>query len=359
MAKSSKKRKAAKEKQTSTDTASDASRTTEQESASQQAGVFRHGGASERARGRQAARPSQMPRKGWREILKRVKTNNAEDSLSVVSAGVAFYCFLAIFPAMAATVSIYGLVADPAQLSEHLDVLGRFLPDKAYQIIGEQLRAIVNSSGGALGLGLLFGFLVALWSATRGMKALIAALNIAYSETETRSYFKLLGLSLLLTLGAIIFGLLCLSAVAAPPAILNLIHPPAAVGPAVSIGRWPVLAILVMLALDVIYRYAPDRNRAKWKWINWGAAAATLLWIIGSLAFSFYVTYFGKYNETYGAIGAIVILLLWMFMSAYAVILGAELNAELEHQTAVDTTRGEDQPMGQRGAHVADTLGDP
>ncbi len=309
-------------------------------------------------RGRGAETPSEIPKAGWRDIFWRVKENTARDSLSVVAAGVAFFWFLAIFPALAAAVSIYGLVSEPSELATHLDVLSRVAPRQAYGIISDQLRDIVSNSGGALGFGFFFGLIVSIWSSAKGMKALISALNIVYNETEERSFFTLTGLALLFTLGVVLFGLISLIAIVALPAFSRFLGFPDPFQALIAIGRWPLLAVLIMVAVSIIYRFAPDRTQAKWRWINWGAAISTVLWIIGSLAFSFYISNFGKYNETYGSIGAIMVLLLWFFLSAYVVLIGAELDAELEHQTRVDSTVGEHRPMGQRGAYVADTLGE-
>ncbi len=309
-------------------------------------------------RGRGADRPREIPTSGWRDILLRVYDNNLRDNLSVVAAGVAFFWFLAICPALAAAVSIYGIVADPAELSSHLDTLSRLAPRQAYGIISDQLRSIASDSEKALGFGFFLGLLVSIWSAAKGMKALIGAMNIVYNETEKRSFFKLTGLALLFTLGAIVFGLISLITIVALPALFRFLAFPETLQTAFSIGRWPLLAILIMAAISVIYRYAPARTLAKWRWISWGAALATLLWIIGSLGFSFFVSNFGSYNETYGSIGAIMVLLLWFFLSAYAVLIGAEIDAELEHQTRLDSTVGERRPMGERGAYVADTIGE-
>lgn len=309
-------------------------------------------------RGRDAEAPKEIPKDGWRDILLRVKENNVRDSLSVVAAGVAFFWFLAVFPALAAAVSIYGLVSDPAELASHLDALSRLAPRQAYSIISDQLRDIVSNSGGALGFGFFFGLTVSIWSSAKGMKALIGAMNIVYNETEERSFFRLTGLALLFTLGAVLFGLISLAAIVALPALFRFLGFPDPFQTLIAIGRWPMLAVLIMAAVSIIYRFAPNRAQAKWRWISWGAALSTVLWIIGSLAFSFYVANFGQYNETYGSIGAIIVLLLWFFLSAYAVLVGAEIDAELEHQTRVDSTIGVHRPMGQRGAYVADTLGE-
>jgi membrane protein len=189
------------------------------------------------------------------------------------------------------------------------------------------------------------------------MKALITALNIVYDEAESRGFIKLNGLALLLTFGGILFMLLSLALITALPFIFSTLGLPDSIQTALSISKWPVLAILIMVAVSVLYRYAPDRDRARFRWISWGAVVATLLWIAASLLFSFYVSNFGSYNKTYGSMGTIIILLMWFFLTAYAVLIGSELNAEMEHQTKKDTTRGKPEPMDQRGAHAADTVG--
>ena len=308
-------------------------------------------------RGRKADKPSAIPKPGWRDILLRVKEEQNKDNVSIISAGVAFYSLLAIIPALAAMVSIYGLVFDPAGIQQQLSFLQNILPPEAYQLLQSQLNRLVSGSGGTLSLGLIVGLLLSIWSAAKGMKALIIALNIAYDETESRSFFKLNGMALLLTFGGILFVLLSLALIAALPAIFGTLGLPDSIQTALSISKWPVLAILIMVAVSVLYRYAPDRDHPRFRWLSWGAAGATLLWIVASLLFSFYVSNFGSYNKTYGSLGAIVILLMWFFLTAYSVIMGAELNAEMEHQTQKDTTRGNPAPMGQRGAHAADTVG--
>ncbi len=308
-------------------------------------------------RGRSARKPSSIPKPGWRDILLRVKDEQGRDNVSILSAGVAFYSLLAIIPALAAMVSIYGLVFDPSGIQQQLSMLLGILPQAAYDLLQSQLQRLAESSGGALSLGLIVGLLLSIWSAAKGMRALITALNIAYDEEEKRGFLKLNLMALLLTFCGIIFVLLSLSLIAALPALFGSLGLSGTMQTVVSLSRWPILALLIMVGLALIYRFAPYREKPRFRWVSWGALAATLLWIIVSLLFSYYVANFGSYNKTYGSMGAIVILLMWFFLTAYVVLMGAELNAEMEHQTGKDSTSGTPQPMGQRGAHVADTLG--
>lgn len=317
----------------------------------------RKGTHEDQGRGREAAKPGEIPKPGWRDILKRTWAEQSKDNLSLVAAGVAFYAMLALFPAIAALISIYGLLADPAQLQSQIGEVSGVLPGEARSIIQSQLSKVVAGAGGALSLGAVAGLLVALWSASKGMKGLIQALNISYGEDESRSFLKLNAISLLLTASGLLFFILALTAVVAMPALLDNLGLPDAVMWTVSIARWPLLAIAGMLALAVLYRYGPDRDKPRWRWVSWGSAGATVSWLAASLLFSLYVSQFGKYNETYGTLGAVVILLTWLFLTAYVVLLGAELNAEMERQTRKDTTEGRPKPIGGRGAHAADTLG--
>ncbi|MFO7597842.1 MAG: YihY/virulence factor BrkB family protein [Desulfocurvibacter africanus] len=311
----------------------------------------------EPGRGREAASPGEIPKPGWRDILKRTWAEQSKDNLSLVAAGVAFYAMLALFPAIAALISIYGLLADPAQLQSQIGEISGVLPADARSIIQSQLSKVISGAGGALSLGAAVGLLLALWSASKGMKGLIQALNISYGEEESRGFLKLNAISLLLTVSGLVFFILALTAVVAMPALLDNLGLPDAVMWTVSIARWPLLALAGMLALAVLYRYAPDRDEPRWRWVSWGSAGATMAWIAASLLFSLYVSQFGNYNETYGTLGAVVILLTWLFLTAYVVLLGAELNAQMERQTRKDTTKGKPTSMGRRGAQAADTLG--
>jgi membrane protein len=310
------------------------------------------------ARGRAADTPKEIPASGWRDVLWRVKDETARDNLSLVAAGVAFYALLAIFPAIAATVSIYGLLVDPQTVSEQLAATSQVLPEEARSIIDEQLTRVASSAPTALGLGALVSLLLALWSANKGTQSLIAALNIVYDEREKRGFVRLTLISLGLTLAIILFVIVGLAAIAALPALLGNLGLPEEVRRLAGWLRWPLLGLGFVTGLAVLYRFAPSRNEPRWRWVTWGAVLATVLWLLGSALFSWYVANFGAYNETYGSIGAVAVLMMWFWLSALIVLLGAELNAEMEHQTSRDTTRGPERPMGERGAYVADTLGE-
>ncbi len=316
------------------------------------------GGRDARARGRTAHAPGQIPAKGWKDILWRVWEEQSKDNISMIAAGVAYYAILALFPAIAAAVSIYGLVADPGTIEGQFDTLAGFLPGEALQVLKDQARMVASAPSGGLSIGVAVGLLFTLWSASRGVNALIGALNIAYEEEEKRGFIRLAVTSVVMTLGGILFLIVTLAVVVVVPTILNLVP----LGPtwewAVRLVRWPILGAAILLALAVLYRYAPSRAEPKWRWVTWGSVAAGGIWLLGSIGFSIYVANFGNYNEAYGSVGAVVILLLWLNLTAYAILLGAELNAEMEHQTAKDTTDAPEKPMGQRGARMADTLGE-
>ena len=309
-------------------------------------------------RGRHASTPSEIPVKGWKDTLFRVKDELGKDNISIVASGVAFYFLLAIVPALGATISIYGLVSDPATVEQQLTAISSFLPQEAHAILEDQLTRITSQSGGALGIGAIIGLLLTIWSATKGVKTLMTALNIAYDETESRSFIKLNLIALALTVGAIAFVIIALVTVAALPALFGNLGLEETIRTLVNYLRWPALMLVLIVALGVLYRYGPSRSTPRWRWVSWGAVTAAVLWIVGSGLFSYYVSNFGSYNETYGSLGAVVILLMWFFLTAYIILLGAELNSELEHQTAVDSTVDGTQPMGERGAYVADTLGE-
>lgn len=308
-------------------------------------------------RGRSADRPSEIPARGWRDVLRRVWGESSRDNVDIVAAGVAFYAFLAIPPLLAAVVSIYGLVVDPARVSQQLEELSQVLPEQAREVVGDQLRQVAASSGTALGLSFALSLALSLWGSMKATKALMTACNVAYDEEEGRGFVRQNALALMLTLGTILFLGASLVLVAVLPVVVDKLGLGGAARAALEVGRWGVLALLVLGALSLLYRFAPSRRGARWRWITWGSALATGVWIGASALFSLYVSNFGSYDETYGSLGAIVVLLFWLYLTGYAVMLGAELNAELEHQTARDTTRGPERPMGERDAYVADTLG--
>jgi membrane protein len=291
-------------------------------------------------------------------VLKRVKAEVKEDNVGLLAAGVAFYAMLAIFPAIIAVVTVYGMVADPDQVKTQVGELAKSLPAGADELLEDQLTNVVNAGRQALSIGLALSLLALLWSVSSGVQGLIKSLNVIYDEKETRGFVKLRGLSLLLTLGAIVVAVVALALITVFPGVIDGLGLGRAGQVAASVARWVVLAVLVLLALGVVYRLGPDRANPRWRWVSAGAVVALVLWLLGSVGFSYYVDNFGKYNQTYGALAAVIILLLWLFLSAFAVLLGAEFNAETERQTARDTTTGPERPPGERGAEVADDIAD-
>jgi membrane protein len=310
------------------------------------------------AAGRDAERPSEIPARGWFAILRRVRAEVKEDNVSLLAAGVAFYAMLAIFPAIIATVTVYGLVADPEQVRSQIGEFAKGLPTGVEQLLTDQLTKAVGAGRQALSIGLVVSLLGVLWSASGGVQGLVKSLNLVYDERETRGFLKLRGLSLLLTLGAIVVAVVAIALVAVFPGFIGGLGLGRIGELAASIARWVVLAVLAMTAFAVVYRFAPDRANPRWRWVSGGAVVALVLWLLGSFGFSWYVDNFGNYNQTYGALAAVIILLLWLFLSAFVVLLGAEFDAETERQTARDTTTGPERPLGERDAEVADTLGE-
>ena len=300
--------------------------------------------------------PTQIPAQGWKQVLLRTKQQIKEDNIPLLAAGVAFYAFIALFPALIAAVTVYGLVADPGTVEQQIGSFSDALPREAASLLTDQLTDIAGGSSSALGWGLLLSLGGALFAASGGMQNLIKAVNIAYDEEETRGFLKLRGLALALTLGAIVFIVVAIGLVAVVPVVLDAAGLGAAGRIAAQVARWAGLVVFVLVALGVIYRYAPDRDDPKFRWVGLGSAVATILWVIGSAAFSLYVSNFGSYGKTYGALAGVVVLLLWMYLTSYIVLLGAEINAEAERQTTRDTTQGPEQPMGERRAQAADTV---
>lgn len=307
-------------------------------------------------RGRDADAPSEVPAKGWKDVAMRVKGEVKDDQVPLMSAGVAFYLLLALFPALAALVSLYGLFADPAQVSQQVSDLTGTLPQDAQSLITDQLEKVTEKAQG-VGITLAVSVAAALWAASSGVKHLIGAVNAAYDEKETRKFLKLRGLSLALTVGAVLFATVALGVIAVLPAMAEELPFGEVAKTLVHIASYVGLAAGFAVGLAVLYRYAPDRDAPKWRWVSWGAAIATVVWILGSIAFSVYVSNFGSYGETYGSIGAVIVLMLWLAVTAFAIILGAEINSEIEAQTAKDSTVGHPEPMGTRGAVKADQIG--
>lgn len=308
-------------------------------------------------RGRAAEKPSEIPARGWKDVLKRVKQQVGEDRISLSAAGVAFFAFLSLIPGLAAVVSVYGLVADPDQVEERVtDLLGT-LPAEAQDLLTSQLEDIVGQSSSALTIGLLVSLALALWTASSGMANLVEAVNAAYGETGRRKFVKARSLALVLTIGAVVFLVLAIGTMTVVPNLIEETGLPDGVQWLLNVLVWPVLGLAFVAALGVLYRVAPVRADPRWRWVSWGSVAALAIWLVASIGFQVYAGNFGSYNETYGSLAAVVLLMLWLYISAFAVLLGAEINAEIEHQTTVDTTVGPEEPMGVRGAYVADTLG--
>lgn len=308
-------------------------------------------------RGRRASSPSEIPPKGWKDILLRVYSNISKHRILALAAGMTYYSILAIFPAIAALVAIYGLFSDPTSITKHLDQLGGFLPGGAIDVAREQLTRVAANGSKALGVTFLVGLATSLWSANAAMKSLFDTLNIVHGEEERRGFFKLNAVSLGFTVGGIVFMLAALGSVVMIPVILNFVGLSKAGDLLLRIGRWPAMFLVLTFALAVIYRYGPSREMARWRWITWGSAIAALLWLAVSGLFSWYAANFGKFNETYGSLGAVIGFMTWLWISAIIVLLGGEIDSEMEHQTARDTTTGPPNRLGARGARVADTVG--
>jgi membrane protein len=317
-----------------------------------------HARAAQAGRGREAVSPLQIPWRGWKDILLRVYDEIGKDRLTAVAAGVAFFSLLALFPAVTALVSLYGLFADAATMADHLATLAELMPPGAFDIVREQIARIVSKSGGTLTVGFALGLGLALWSANAAMKAIFDALNVIYEEDEKRSFVMLNLESLAFTLGAIVAALLAVAAVVVFPLILALFGI-ARINPLlISLLRWPLLLLMIVFGLALLYRFGPSRRNAEWRWVSVGSVFAALAWIAGSMAFSYYLANFANYNATYGSLGAVIGLMMWMWLSAIVVLVAAEINSEIEHQTARDSTVGREKPLGARGAAMADTVGE-
>ncbi len=309
-------------------------------------------------RGRHAQQPSDIPKRGWLDIAMRVKNEVAKDNVSIIAAGLALYALLAVFPALTAVVSIYGLFSSPEDIASHMQAFQGVLPGDASKILEGQLQAL-SARRQTLSFGLVFGLGVALWSARKGMVALMAATNVAYDEQEERGFFKQIFVSLVFTFGAVLGFLVVLLLAVAIPLGLNYLPVGRFAATLILVIRWALLWVFAVLGMAIVYRFAPDRHVAQWKWLTWGSGVAATLWLIGSLLFAWYaqISASASYGQTYGTLGGVVILLLWFYLTGYSLVLGAEINSEMERQTKEDTTEGPGKPMGERGAYAADTVG--
>jgi membrane protein len=304
--------------------------------------------------GRNADSPAQIPARGWWAVLKRVFAGFNDDRLMTEAAGVTFYTLLAIFPAIATLVSLYGFFADPSAVNDHLQTLSGIVPAGGMDLIAAQVKALTANGRQALGLGVLIGLLTSMWSSNQGMKGLFDALNVVYHEKEKRSFLRRTLITLGFTVGAIVFIILAMSAVVLVPIVMTFLGFGDWTTLLLAAARWPLLMVLLGLFLAVVYRFGPSRTHAKWRWVSWGSAFASITWLLASIGFSYYVANFGSYNKTYGSLGAAIGFMTWIWISTIIVLLGGELNAELEQQTHRDSTVGKPKPMGLRGAYKAD-----
>ncbi len=310
------------------------------------------------SRGRNAETPADIPIKGWKDIAFRLKDQLAEDRVGLIAAGIAFYGLLALFPAITAMIAISGLLVEPSMIVAQLDNLSGLVPDGVIEIITTQATEVAGSREGGLGLAAVLGILLALYSASNGMGHLIQGINVAYDEEEKRGFIKLKLVTFALTLVLIMGLLIALLPMLALPAVLAfMVDLGSTVEFLISAVLWLALAALTIFGLSVLYRYAPSRDAPEWAWASVGAVTGCVLWVAASAGFAFYVGNFASYNESFGALAGAVVMLMWFWISAFIILLGAELNGELEAQTRIDTTQGEDQPMGERGAVKADNLG--
>ncbi|MGA8708219.1 MAG: YihY/virulence factor BrkB family protein [Steroidobacteraceae bacterium] len=308
-------------------------------------------------RGRNAVAPEQIPARGWWDICMRVWQDLSRDNVSLVAGGLAMYSLLSVFPALAAAVSFYGILFSPKDVIQQMSGFAGVLPPGVWDIFNTDLQAVTNHATGALTLAALVAITVALISARSGMSSLMQATNIAYQEREKRSLLRQVLTSMAFTLGAILaFILMLLLGVAVPLVFAAFTSSPWAQR-AVEVLRWVLLWLFAVVGLAATYRFAPARERARWRWVTWGSAVAATLWLAGSVLFSLYVRTIGSYAKTYGALGGVIVLLMWFYLSSFFLVLGAEINAEMERQTRRDTTDGPEKPLGERGAYAADTVG--
>ena len=313
--------------------------------------------ARERGRGRHSSTPSELPARGWKDIVIRVYRNIGEDRVMLVAAGVTFYALLAIFPAIAALVALYGLFADPSSIAGQVDMLSGVLPGGALDVVRDQLSRVAAQGPSKLGAAFVIGLAVSLWSANAGIKSIFDALNLVYNEKEKRGLIGLNLVSLAFTIAAIVFVLVAIACIAALPAVFSSGQLSGTAALIAQIARWPILLVIIAFGLAVVFRYGPSRSEPQWRWISWGSAFAAIAWIVVSIAFSWYAQNFGSYNKTYGSLGAIIVFMFWIWLSVAVVLIGAELDAQMEHQTARDTTTAGGKPIGARGAQMADTVG--
>lgn len=309
-------------------------------------------------RGRQANSPSEIPSKGWKDTLIRVKDGLKNDHISMISGAMAYYALFAFVPAISSIVLIYAWISDPREISQHLAQASQFIPKELQQILNIQLGTLAGQASSKLGIGAIFSLFLALWGASRASKAIMEAMSIIYKEDDSRSFIKKSGVAFGITLLAVLLSILALGVIVIIPTITNLFNLGSLFEIGVTAVSWLILLFLFSFFLSIAYRFGPDRRLAKWKWVSTGAFTAAILWAIVSALFSWYAKEFGNFNKTYGSLGAMIVLMTWFYLSSFVILLGGEINAELEHQTKKDSTKGKEKPIGQRNATMADTVGD-
>lgn len=302
--------------------------------------------------------PAEIRLKDWRAILFRAAGRTLADNVGLIAAGMAFYAFLSVFPAMAALLMLWGLFTDMAALGPQLQAVRDIAPD-AFDLVADQMATIASQPDHDLTIGLIVTILLAIWSASGAVSAMMNAMNMAYQEKEKRNFLHLTLLSLTFTVCGILFVGLSIAAIAAVPPILEALYLGAFLEAAIRAVRWLLMIGLFLVATAMIYRIAPSRTHARWSWIVPGAIAASLLWLIASVAFSVFLDNFNAYNATFGSLAAVAALLMWFWLSAYAICMGAELNSQLELFTTRDTTIDKPKRPGERGAYVAEHIEDP
>lgn len=308
-------------------------------------------------RGRAAEKPHEIPARGWWDITWRVIKRVGSDNVTLVAGGLAMYTLLSVFPGLTAAVSIYGLFSTPADVIRHMKVFSGVLPPGVWDIFNSQLQTMTRHPQSTLSVAAAIALVLALWSARSAMSALMSATNIAYGEREKRGFIMQVLISLALTVAAVVGFLLLLLLGIVIPVALKILGTRWWVQIAADVFQWVLLWGFAILGMAFVYRYAPARERPRWRWVTWGSAIAASLWLGASLLFAFYVQTFASYGKTYGALGSMIALLMWFYLSSVILVLGAEINSEMERQTKKDTTTGAAKPMGKRGAYAADTVG--
>jgi membrane protein len=312
---------------------------------------------SEDPHGRTARDPTEIPASGWRDITVRVWRNLRRHNASLVAAGIGLHGLLAVFPGLAVIMSVYGMFASPQDVMNDLRQFLGVLPPDAAKVLLSQLQSLAGPANRTLGFGAGLSAIVALWSARQGMAALMRATNIAYNQREGRGFLQQSILAIAFTVVAMFIFAVMLGVGVAVPLLLQVFPLRTGAAIAVLVARWLLLWLFAVLALSLVYRYAPDRQPPKWRWVTWGSALAATVWLLISFGFAAYVQNFGSFGKAYGALGGVIVLLMWFYLTGFTIVLGGEINAEMEHQTGMDTTEGPPAPMGRRGAYVADTVG--